>query len=306
MSHTEINISINPLCEEIISDFLISEINCHGVILKETYYNDEKIVKETQGVIKTYFFNSSDSYFNVEEFQKKLSEKKEQLLSLGLSENELGEWQIIKTDEIEDEDWADNWKKYWDVQKIGERTIICPSWLEYEPEKNEIKIELDPGSAFGTGTHPTTRLCIKALEKYVKNSPTVADIGTGSGILAIASKMYGASKVIGVDNDESVIQVAKDNAEKNNIDTIVFYEGSAADVEGTFDIVVANILANVIVNIMEDLAKLAHPKSKLILSGILREQNEKVIASLCEHNLDVVEILEEENWSCIIAGAAQK
>lgn len=295
MSTVEVEISINPLCEELISDFLINELKSEGVILKETYYEDEKIISETHGIIKA-FFNKIP-----ENFQEKLFEKKDFFKQLGIDEKNLGEWIISKTSEIKDEDWAHNWKKYWNVQKIGEKTIICPSWLECNPKDNEIKIELDPGSAFGTGTHPTTRLCIKALEKYVNKNTTVADVGTGSGILAIASKMYGAPTVVGVDNDETVIQVAKDNAEHNRIKDIIFYEGSAANISEQFDVVVANILANVIVSIMDDLIKLCKPSSKLILSGIMTDQNDRVIESLKLHNYKVLEILSEENWSAIIA-----
>lgn len=295
MSTVEVEISINPLCEELISDFLINELKSEGVILKETYYEDEKIISETHGIIKA-FFNKIP-----ENFQEKLFEKKDFFKQLGIDEKNLGEWIISKTSEIKDEDWAHNWKKYWNVQKIGEKTIICPSWLECNPKDNEIKIELDPGSAFGTGTHPTTRLCIKALEKYVNKNTTVADVGTGSGILAIASKMYGAPTVVGVDNDETVIQVAKDNAEHNRIKDIIFYEGSASNISEQFDVVVANILANVIVSIMDDLIKLCKPSSKLILSGIMTDQNDRVIESLKSHNYKVLEILSEENWSAIIA-----
>ena len=298
MSTVEVEISINQLCEELISDFLINELKSEGVILKETYYEDEKIISETHGIIKA-FFNKIP-----ENFQEKLFEKKDFFKQLGIDEKNLGEWIISKTSEIKDEDWAHNWKKYWNVQKIGEKTIICPSWLECNPKDNEIKIELDPGSAFGTGTHPTTRLCIKALEKYVNKNTTVADVGTGSGILAIASKMYGAPTVVGVDNDETVIQVAKDNAEHNRIKDIIFYEGSASNISEQFDVVVANILANVIVSIMDDLIKLCKPSSKLILSGIMTDQNDRVIESLKLHNYKVLEILSEENWSAIIAQQA--
>ena len=300
MSTVEIEISINPLCEEIISDFLINELKSEGVILKETYYEDEKIISETQGIIKAFFDKLPEN------LEKKLQERKSFLKDAGIDEANLGKWSIENIIKIEDENWAHNWKKYWDVQKIGEKTIICPSWLECTPKDNEIKIELDPGSAFGTGTHPTTRLCIKALEKYVNKNTTVADVGTGSGILAIASKMYGASTVVGVDNDASVIQVAKDNAEHNGISDITFYEGSASDIDQKFDIVAANILANVIVSIMDDLAKLCLNSSKLILSGIMTDQNERVINSLKQHNFEVSEILSEENWSAIIAQPSQK
>ncbi len=132
--------------------------------------------------------------------------------------------------------------------------FICPSWEEYQVENNEIVINLDPGSAFGTGAHPTTRLCVQALDKILygksPSSVKIADIGTGSGILAIVGIKLGAESAVGVDNDASVISVAKENAEKNAVlDKCNFYTGVAADVEGQYEIVTANILAHIIIEL---------------------------------------------------------
>ena len=130
----------------------------------------------------------------------------------------LKDWEFT-TKVINDEEWAQSWKKFWQPQKITSGIVICPSWEQYEPDNNEIIIKLDPGCAFGTGTHPTTRLCIQALEKITPAS-TMADIGTGSGVLSICAAKLGVKKVVGVDNDASVIPVAAENAQKNGSRTV--------------------------------------------------------------------------------------
>jgi ribosomal protein L11 methyltransferase len=186
--------------------------------------------------------------------------------------------------------------------KIGNKIVICPSWEQYKLNENEIKIELDPGSAFGTGTHPTTRLCIIALEKYLKQNDTVADVGTGSGILAISAVKLGAKSVIGVDNDPSVIEVAQENADKNNCsDKCAFYEGSAKDIKGQYDVVVSNILAEIIVSIMNDLISLMKTGGKIILSGIITQRADMVKQAAENSGLKIIETLIEEDWVAIIA-----
>ena len=217
----------------------------------------------------------------------------------------LGDHVPVMSVNLEDRDWIRAWMDSFKPLKFGKRLWICPTWCKV-PEPDAVTVMLDPGLAFGTGTHPTTSLCLEWLDSLDLTDKTVLDYGCGSGILAIASKMYGAPTVVGVDNDASVIQVAKDNAEHNGISDITFYEGSASDIDQKFDIVAANILANVIVSIMDDLTKLCLNSSKLILSGIMTDQNERVINSLKQHNFEVSEILSEENWSAIIAQPSQK
>lgn len=337
MSYLELIVKVNLPAVEIASDFLISEIGFSAVITEEEYVH----LENTFGIIKAYceegdlcisgenpisplcngrpdegeqmhsnvelagFCDTGRDgkiEFNAAEIQQKLFEKRDSLLECGFSNEDLGDWICVFT-LVEDESWADNWKKYWDVQKIGEKTVICPSWIEYAPNSDEIKIELDPGSAFGTGTHPTTRLCIRELEKYVNLDSTVADIGCGSGILAIAAKKLGASRVDGVDIDLDSIRVSNENAQINSVECN-FWQGTACDVKEHYDVVVANILAHVIVEIMPDLKKIAKNGGILIFSGIIEEKAQDVLNSMKKHDIDFVsqeiELGNGENWVCIV------
>jgi ribosomal protein L11 methyltransferase len=299
-SHIEISIKINPDYSDIVVQFLMDEFGCGGVITEEIHYEDERIISEEIDVVKGYFWNNPEISLNEDEIKNKIANKKNQLLLNGISKENLGSWEVsLKV--IPDEQWATAWKKHWHPQKIGSKIVICPSWEKYDLAKDEILIHLDPGSAFGTGTHPTTRLCIMALEKYIKPEHSVADIGTGSGILAISALKLGAGKLIGVDNDASVINVAKDNAQKNGVlSQTDFFHGSASDVNGQFDIVIANILHNIIVDIMEDLCKLIKPHGMIILSGIIKEKEQFVLDSTIFQGLKHIETLYEDNWCGIV------
>lgn len=296
MSYLELSLKINNPAIDVASDFLISELGFSGVVTEDVFINR----KNTIGVIKAYVENT-DLIFSIDEMQQKLSEKRALLKDLGLSDEDLGDWSCSFS-YFADESWAEKWKDYWDVQKIGERTVICPSWLEYTPIGDEIKIQIDPGSAFGTGTHPTTRLCIRDLEKYVKPDSTVVDVGCGSGILSISAKKLGAKEVFGVDTDPDSVRVSEENA-KINLTECLFAKGSASDVTCSYDIVVANILAHVIVDIMADLKRIANPSGVIILSGIIEEKAQDVLNAMQENGIEFIsQIIEEgngENWVCI-------
>jgi len=299
--YTELQIEINPLWAEYVSEILIEIIGCQGVVTEETQYKDEIIIKSTQGTVKGYLWNYEQKPVDIQNINEILQKSRQELIDSNICEDSLGSWNVSFKN-VEDEEWAHSWKKYWHPMKIGNKIVICPSWEKYEIKENEIKIELDPGSAFGTGTHQTTRLCIVALEKYLKENDTVADVGTGSGILAISSAKLGAKSVIGVDNDPSVIEVAQENAEKNNcLNQCTFYEGSAKDINGQYDTVVANILAEIIVSIMNDLISLAKEGGKIILSGIISQKADMVKEAAESSGLKIVETLTEEEWVAIIA-----
>ncbi|EKE03605.1 MAG: ribosomal protein L11 methyltransferase [uncultured bacterium] len=298
--YVELSVEINPLWSEYVSDILIKQVGCSGVVTEELEYQDEKVINAKIDVIKGYLWIDVSQYPDISKIQEILYQHKEQLINSGINDQETGSWKVsIK--EVEDEEWAHSWKRFWHPQKIGSKIVICPSWEDYDNTEDEIMIELDPGTAFGTGTHPTTRLCIVALEKHVKNDDKLADIGMGSGILSIVGAKLGAINVVGVDNDPSVIKVARENAEKNTVnDKCIFYEGSAKDIKGEFDVVIANILAEVIVSIMDDLVSLVRKDGKLILSGIISEKAQFVKQSI-PSEFNVIEALEEDNWVAIIA-----
>jgi len=326
----ELTVKVNSVWVEYVSDLLIGKIGCSGVVTDEKLYNDEVLTKESNGVIKGYKPFIKDMPVNPEFIQDLLIQERTKLVSSGIDEQNLGEW-TLSVAEISDDEWAHSWKKYWHPQKISEKIVICPSWEEYKASNDEIIINLDPGSAFGTGTHPTTRLCMQALEKIIgllrhcerseaihqttnnkwiasSQAPRndeyikIADIGTGSGILAVAGIKLGADFAVGVDNDASVISVAVENAEKNNVaDKCKFYTGLATDVKDQYEIVVANILAHILIDAMPELVQLMKQSGNLILSGIIVEKSQDVCNSCIQNGLKVVEILQEDSWVAIIA-----
>jgi ribosomal protein L11 methyltransferase len=300
----ELSVKINPLWAEYVSNVLLEKVGCSGIVTSEEEWKDEVVIKDSTGVIKGYLPFSEENPLNLDEIQTILTEEKSVLISSGIKEENLGEW-IVTSVEIPDEEWAHSWKKYWHVQKITDKIVICPSWEDYSPNNDEIIISLDPGSAFGTGTHPTTKLCMKALENVIpkfETSPKAADIGTGSGILAVVAAKLGVDSIVGVDNDASVIAVAKENAEKNNVSgKCEFYTGTSADVKGQYQIVVANILAHVLIEMMHELSALTETNGYLILSGIISAKSQDVQDSAIQNGFEIVEVLQEDTWVAIVA-----
>ncbi|MBU6428243.1 MAG: 50S ribosomal protein L11 methyltransferase [Cyanobacteria bacterium REEB65] len=201
----------------------------------------------------------------------------------------------IATKTLDDEDWAHSWKRFWHVQHVGERMVVRPSWEDYLPEPGERVIVLDPKQAFGTGTHATTRLCLTEIEKLLQPHDRVFDIGTGSGILAIAAILLGADRAIGVDSDPVAVASALENAARNGVaDRCEFACGSAADLEGQADLVVSNILAETLCDLAGDLA--ARVRRDLVLSGIILRKAELTRAAFEAHGLAFVSLACEGEW----------
>ncbi|MGL5244165.1 MAG: 50S ribosomal protein L11 methyltransferase, partial [Sarcina sp.] len=178
--------------------------------------------KGNAAVVRGYFSEED----NIEEILEYVNEKMQELKELGLNVGEAK----VEAEKMYEQDWANNWKKYYKPIKIGEKIVIKPIWEEYEAKDDDIVVELDPGMAFGTGDHETTSMCIKALEKYVKPDTTVFDIGTGSGILAIVASKLKAKHVIGVDLDPVAVDAAKENISFNDISNIEVLYGNLLDV----------------------------------------------------------------------------
>jgi ribosomal protein L11 methyltransferase len=212
----------------------------------------------------------------------------------------------IATKKVDEEDWAESWKEFFHVTKITPNIIIKPEWREYKIENNEIVIELDPGMAFGTGTHPTTALCIIMIEQYLKPGQSFLDIGTGSGILMITAAKLGAKHLLGIDNDEVAVNVAKKNLKKNNINHDIFeislntLEDLNRPFDATgFDIICANILAHVIIDIMPKIKSRLNPGGIAILSGIIKKKEKLVLSSISENKLALIDIQYQEEWVAI-------
>ena len=224
--------------------------------------------------------------------------KVQELIDMGI---DVGEG-TISCQLVKEEDWANNWKKYYKPTKIGENITIKPVWEDYEPLENEMVIELDPGMAFGTGTHETTRMCILALEKYVKADTTVFDIGTGSGILVIAAAKMGAKHVLGVDLDPVAVNSAKENVALNNLNNIEILEGNLMDlVEGKGDLIVANIIAEIITVLVDQVKDCLKKGGIFISSGIIKERESMVVEKLKSSGFAVKETIYDGEWVCIVA-----
>lgn len=204
--------------------------------------------------------------------------------------------------ELTEADWAEAWKKGYDIQRLGRRLVIVPTWLEYSPAPGEVVIRLEPGMAFGTGLHPTTRLCAAALEDYLRPGDHVLDVGTGSGILAIAAAKLGAATVRAVDIDPVAVRVAHENAALNGVESVLEIEvGSAEPGLGQFDVITANILANVIVDLTGDLVTCLAPSGYLIAGGILEAHEASVLERWRAAGLIVVDRSQFKDWISLVA-----
>jgi ribosomal protein L11 methyltransferase len=205
--------------------------------------------------------------------------------------------------EVREEDWANAWKEHFFAHRVGERLVIKPSWREFEGGPGDLVVALDPGMAFGTGLHPSTRLCLLALERAVRGGERVLDVGTGSGILALAAARLGAERILAVDLDEVAVQAARANVEANGLAaSIEVAPGSveAAPAGQTYDLVLANIIARVIVDLAPSLAARVRPGGRLVVSGILDLRRDEVAAALGAAGLIVEETLTEADWVALM------
>ena len=210
----------------------------------------------------------------------------------------------IQTNEVDDEDWATAWKKYYHPVKISGRFTIVPTWEEYNPvESDELIIELDPGMAFGTGTHPTTVMCMQALEKYIQPGNRVVDVGTGSGVLSIGAALLGASSVHALDLDYVAVTAAKENVELNKVETIVnvTHGNLLESVHVQPDVIVANILAEVIMSFSQDAYSLLVQDGLFIVSGIIGQKRDMVKEDLIGKGFEIIESVLMEDWVAIVA-----
>jgi len=209
----------------------------------------------------------------------------------------------LSTREILDEDWAHNWKQYYRPFRIMRRTVIKPSWEKYEPRENDLVVELDPGMAFGTGQHATTQLCAKLIEKYLSAGDEVLDLGTGSGILALAALKLGASKVWALDIDPVALEYARENFRRNSLlrRTVLRHGSGLSGMRKKFPLIVANIVASTIVALADRVPARLAPCGTFIASGIIRSRERDVTEALKKNSLSVVEVNREGEWVALAA-----
>ncbi|MFC0299776.1 50S ribosomal protein L11 methyltransferase [Virgibacillus soli] len=246
--------------------------------------------------VKAYFASNSELPGKIEDIKQNILLLKEYGLNLGEGQ--------ITCREIDEENWATAWKKYYHTTKITDRLTINPSWIDYEKEnEEEVVIQLDPGMAFGTGTHATTTLCLSSIEKYLKKDDTVIDVGCGSGILSIASLLLGAKQVHAFDLDDVAVKSTKQNAQMNDIGNNLYVSQNnlLQGVRLEADVIVANILADIIVKLIPDAWDNLKQSGYFITSGIIQEKKSLVEKTLQDNGFSIVEINEEADWVSIVA-----
>jgi len=310
MNWTEISIHTTAESVEAVSSILY-EIGANGVVIEDP----EVLHREWDTPFGEIYQLSPDdfptegvfvkAYLPVDsgELGETLETIKEQLSHLASYGLDLGKGTIAVNDVHEDE-WAHAWKKYYKPVPVSERITIKPVWEEYTPKNdNEIVIEMDPGMAFGTGTHPTTVLCLRALEKYLTPGDNVYDVGTGTAILSVAAVKLGASDVVAMDLDEVAVRSAQANTELNQVhERIQVIQNNLLDgMEGPVKLVVANILAEIIVRFTDDVHRVLEPGGTFIASGIISAKEADVKAALERSKLEVVETVSIDDWVAIVA-----
>ncbi|AHN22548.1 50S ribosomal protein L11 methyltransferase [Lysinibacillus sphaericus] len=309
MKWSELSIHTKNEAVEAISNIL-HEAGASGVVIEdsaeyakpredqygEIYALNEDDFPKEGVIVKAYLSESSFLNETVEEIKAAITNLTK--FNIDIGEN------VVSIVEVNEEDWATAWKQYYHPVKISERFTIVPTWEDYSPvSTDELIIELDPGMAFGTGTHPTTVMCLQGLEKVVKEGDTVVDIGTGSGVLSIGAAMLGAKSVHALDLDEVAVRSAKENVALNKVsDTVQVFHGNLLDtVKEPADVVVANILAEIIMSFTDDAFTIVKPGGLYVTSGIIGAKRDDVKAALEASGFVIEEVLLMEDWVAIIA-----
>ncbi|MGG0716433.1 50S ribosomal protein L11 methyltransferase [Robertmurraya massiliosenegalensis] len=309
MKWSEIAIHTTNEAVEPISNIL-HEAGASGVVIEDPF-ELEKEREDRFGEI--YQLNPDDypeegvivkAYLPVNSFLgETVEEIKEAINGLILHNIDIGK-NTVTISEVNEEEWATAWKKYYHPVKISEKFTIVPTWEEYTPvHSDELIIELDPGMAFGTGTHPTTVMCIQALERTVNKGDHVVDVGTGSGVLTIAAGLLEAEKIQALDLDEVAVNSARINIKLNKVhERATVSQNNLLDgIEGPVDVVVANILAEVIVRFTDDAARIVKQGGYFITSGIILQKKQEVKDAILKSGFEIVETIQMEDWIAFIA-----
>lgn len=305
MKWLEVKVTTTIEAEEAVTN-IMHEAGAGGVVINdpndikmlngesEWDYIDSKMIDDSNKVvISAYFPILLDTIDKVGLIRDRIVGLKEFNL-------DIGEF-TFETSEVDDNDWANSWKKYFKPIRIGKRIVIKPSWENYNPMKEDIIVELDPGMAFGTGTHETTKLCIEYLEENLKPGDTVFDIGCGSGILSIVSSKLGAKNVYAVDIDDVAVKVASLNVKLNNVSNVeVFKSDLLNNLTGKADIIVANIIADIIIKATNDIFEHLIDKGIFISSGIIKDRKDDVLLTINKY-FDILDIKEDGEWIAILS-----
>ncbi|WP_100331622.1 50S ribosomal protein L11 methyltransferase [Bacillus xiapuensis] len=309
MKWSEISIQTTNEAVEAISNIL-HEAGASGVVIEdpfelererkdqfgEIYQLDPGDYPEEGVIVKAYLPVSSFLNETVEGIADSIKNLTAYHIDIGQN--------VMKVTEVNEEDWATAWKQYYNPVKISEKFTVVPTWEDYRPvSTDELIIELDPGMAFGTGTHPTTVMCLQALERFVKSGDYVVDVGTGSGVLSIGAALLGAQKVTALDLDAVAVAAAKENIRLNGVeDKVTVAQNNLLDgIHDPADIVVANILAKVIMSFTHEVAQIVKPGGYFISSGIIGQKREEVKDAIAANGFEIEETMWMEDWVAIIA-----
>ena len=306
MQWAEVSVDTSHEATDLVSEIL-QELGAAGVVIEDPAllneyirsglwdYTDLKESEETEVVrVKAYWALD-------EELEGKLQHLAVRLDGLASNGIDKGAG-AVSWKAVADEDWAETWKEFFHTEKIGARTVIKPTWEEYEAKAGEIVVELDPGAAFGTGQHATTSLCIRALEDLVRPGMTVFDVGTGSGVLAIVAAKLGANRVEAVDFDPVAVRVARENVRQNGAEDVVRTARSdlLKSVEGKADLIIANIIADIVVRLFGEVEGSLAAGGTMLLSGIIEDRLPDVVEAATAHGFAVEKIEQEKGWAAVI------
>lgn len=308
MDWLEVVVETHSESVEAISEFLV-ELGSKGVSIEDPadYFQltqeqlewlavEQSSLYDTEAVfVKAYFQKD----IAAEQLVQSVEQKLEEVASFGLN---IGKATVL-VQNVEESDWADAWKKYYFPVRVTRYLTVVPSWLSYDKEQDDEKlIQLDPGLAFGTGTHPTTQLSLAAMEQYIRGGETLLDVGTGSGVLSIAAKLLGASKVTAFDIDELATRVSKENIALNpEIGEIDVYENNLlVGVNQVSDVIVANILAEILVQMPADAYRNLHDDGVLILSGVIEAKVSEVRLAYEAVGFQLKQRSTTGEWNCLV------
>ena len=285
------------LAVDLISD-LFYDFGLQGVVVEDPRIEPEEGWPED--VIGRPDHYTVIGYFSDDNrIEKRCKILEEKLLQF---KEKLGLIYRVSYKELDEEDWAHSWKAYFWPQKIGRNLVVKPTWRDYRADSGEMVIELDPGMAFGTGTHPTTTMCVAMIETYLKRGDSFLDVGTGSGILLIAAAKLGAGKFYGVDNDQTAVEIAAGNLKLNGFKsqrTRVICGDLVEGIREKYDIVAANILSHVILDLLKDIRRVLKSGGVFICSGIVDKNEKQVVASMKNIGFEILEINSQDEWVAI-------
>ncbi|GIP35851.1 50S ribosomal protein L11 methyltransferase [Paenibacillus sp. J2TS4] len=316
----EVTVHTTEEAVEMISNFM-HELGAGGVSIEESgtlnkprdtslgqwYELPLNDIPEGRAVIKGYYSEGTDMERLLQQLEQSIKQLSEFDIDTGSP--------VIEHGLVDDEDWANAWKQYYKPLRISDRLTVKPTWEDYDPAPGEIVLELDPGMAFGTGTHATTALCLRTLDKVIRGGEDVIDVGTGSGVLSIAAAKLGARAVLALDLDPVAVSSAEENTSLNGLENQITVKQSdllgalkeqepqqgETSIQLPVQVVVANILAEIIVQFVEDVREALQPGGLYVASGIIQAKQDLVEKALTEHGFVIEETFRELDWIAIVA-----